>query len=268
MSRKWFVPPRLSEAADFIIDNWTFELLDAMSDRLAPFHPPEDPMARTLIDTLDYHSLRLKFPVAREGWPQNGGRKEGDHLHLIARSPHAHVRYHQYVTPGEPEGYYAVEFYHTEILHYHADDTVEVRPDGCFTAATLKMLARFCPFAVHKRNHHILVDGLIAWGSPPVRGVPTVNRDGTPIRWADGSSYLWFPASAVRDEWRTGTAIGLAAGTLASKDWGRQAILADALEEAGCDHPRLLRTLRSPGPDHPLGPRHNILPRVLGVAKL
>jgi hypothetical protein len=48
--------------------------------------------------------------------------------------------------------------------------------------------------------------------------------------------------------WRSETAISLAAGIYEERAFDRLPILADALEEAGCDHPDVLNHLRGPGP--------------------
>jgi hypothetical protein len=41
-------------------------------------------------------------------------------------------------------------------------------------------------------------------------------------------------------EWRTDTAIALARQMYESRDFGAMPILADALQDAGCDHPDIL----------------------------
>ncbi len=48
--------------------------------------------------------------------------------------------------------------------------------------------------------------------------------------------------------WRTETAVSLAAGIYEQRAFDRLPILADALEEAGCDHPDVLSHCRGPGP--------------------
>jgi hypothetical protein len=48
--------------------------------------------------------------------------------------------------------------------------------------------------------------------------------------------------------WRSETAVALAAGIYEERAFDRLPILADALEEAGCDHPDVLNHLRGPGP--------------------
>ncbi len=49
-------------------------------------------------------------------------------------------------------------------------------------------------------------------------------------------------------KWRTDTVTALAAGIYEERAFDRLPILADALEEAGCDDPAMLSHLRGPGP--------------------
>ena len=48
--------------------------------------------------------------------------------------------------------------------------------------------------------------------------------------------------------WRTETVVALASGIYAERAFDRMPILADALEEAGCDHADVLSHCRGPGP--------------------
>jgi hypothetical protein len=48
-------------------------------------------------------------------------------------------------------------------------------------------------------------------------------------------------------EWRTEAAVGIANGIYAERAFDRLPVLADALEEAGCDHPDVLRHCRESG---------------------
>jgi hypothetical protein len=57
-----------------------------------------------------------------------------------------------------------------------------------------------------------------------------------------------FRPVAFAPSWRTDTAVSLAAGIDAERAFDRLPILADALEEAGCDHPDVLAHCREPGP--------------------
>lgn len=52
--------------------------------------------------------------------------------------------------------------------------------------------------------------------------------------------------------WRTPTAVALASGAYADRDWGRLPILADALQDAGCEDESILGHCREPG-DHARG---------------
>jgi hypothetical protein len=57
-----------------------------------------------------------------------------------------------------------------------------------------------------------------------------------------------FRPVAFDPRWRTETAVALAAGIYELRAFDRLPILADALEEAGCDHPDVLAHCRGPGP--------------------
>jgi hypothetical protein len=54
-------------------------------------------------------------------------------------------------------------------------------------------------------------------------------------------------------KWRSETAVALAAGIYAERAFDRLPILADALEEAGCDHPDVLTHCRDPKAVHARG---------------
>jgi hypothetical protein len=70
-----------------------------------------------------------------------------------------------------------------------------------------------------------------------------------------------FRPVAFDPAWRTEAAIGLAGRMYESRDFSAMPILADALEEAGCDVADVLAHCRGPGPhvrgcwvvDHVLG---------------
>ncbi|MDY3552243.1 hypothetical protein R5W24_001323 [Gemmata sp. JC717] len=49
-------------------------------------------------------------------------------------------------------------------------------------------------------------------------------------------------------EWRTGTAVALAGQMYESRDFGAMPVLADALQDAGCDSADILNHCRGPGP--------------------
>ncbi len=48
--------------------------------------------------------------------------------------------------------------------------------------------------------------------------------------------------------WRTSTAVGVAEAIYADRTFDNLPVLADALQDAGCDHPDILTHLRDPGP--------------------
>ncbi|HET6574771.1 MAG TPA: hypothetical protein VFG68_14295 [Fimbriiglobus sp.] len=57
-----------------------------------------------------------------------------------------------------------------------------------------------------------------------------------------------FRPTAFDPQWRTGTAVGLARTMYESRDFGAMPVLADALEEAGCDSPDALAHCRGESP--------------------
>jgi hypothetical protein len=59
-----------------------------------------------------------------------------------------------------------------------------------------------------------------------------------------------FRPVPLLDAWRAPDAVSMARAIYESADFGpeRMGVLADALEEAGCDHPEVLDHLRGPGP--------------------
>ncbi|WP_439625550.1 hypothetical protein [Gemmata sp.] len=59
---------------------------------------------------------------------------------------------------------------------------------------------------------------------------------------------LPFRSVASSPEWRTSTAVALAQGMYESRDFGAMPILADALQDAGCDSDDVLNHCRGPGP--------------------
>jgi hypothetical protein len=56
-----------------------------------------------------------------------------------------------------------------------------------------------------------------------------------------------FRPAAFAPSWRTSTAAALAAGMYESRDFGAMPILADALQDAGCDSDDILNHCRGPG---------------------
>jgi hypothetical protein len=57
-----------------------------------------------------------------------------------------------------------------------------------------------------------------------------------------------FRPVAFAPEWRTPTAVALADAIYADRAFDRLPVLADALEEAGCDNLEVLAHCRGPGP--------------------
>jgi hypothetical protein len=57
-----------------------------------------------------------------------------------------------------------------------------------------------------------------------------------------------FRPVAVSKKWRTSASLGLARSVYDSRDFAAMPILADALEEAGCDNPDILSHCRGDGP--------------------
>ena len=57
-----------------------------------------------------------------------------------------------------------------------------------------------------------------------------------------------FRPVVFADSWRSETAVALASAIYADRAFDRLPILADALEEAGCDVPEVLTHCRGPGP--------------------
>jgi hypothetical protein len=57
-----------------------------------------------------------------------------------------------------------------------------------------------------------------------------------------------FRPVAFSPEWRTTTAVAIAQGMYESRDFGPMPLLADALQDAGCEQPDILDHCRGPGP--------------------
>lgn len=88
-------------------------------------------------------------------------------------------------------------------------------------------------------------------------GVIRAQLTSTPIMMAEQNlefrSLVWevagnpFSALAFESDWRTGTTTALARGMYQSRDFSAMPILADALQDAGCDDEEVLRHCRQPG---------------------
>jgi hypothetical protein len=57
-----------------------------------------------------------------------------------------------------------------------------------------------------------------------------------------------FRPVAFSPEWRTTTAVAIAQGMYDSRDFGPMPLLADALQDAGCEAPEIIDHCRGPGP--------------------
>ncbi|MBX9585555.1 MAG: hypothetical protein K2X87_35050 [Gemmataceae bacterium] len=62
-----------------------------------------------------------------------------------------------------------------------------------------------------------------------------------------------FRPVAFDPDWRTSTAVALARGMYDARDFGPMPVLADALQDAGCDHPEVLAHCRDPAGIHVRG---------------
>ncbi|MBA4062310.1 MAG: hypothetical protein C0501_01125 [Isosphaera sp.] len=62
-----------------------------------------------------------------------------------------------------------------------------------------------------------------------------------------------FRPAAFDPAWRTDTAVSLAAGMYEGRDFAAMPILADALQDAGCDHDDVLSHCREAGRAHVRG---------------
>jgi hypothetical protein len=87
-------------------------------------------------------------------------------------------------------------------------------------------------------------DCCAAWGVTR-SGVLPVKGCAKLFRCVVGNPYRPVP---MLESWRTPTVVALASGVYADRAFDRLPILADALEEAGCDHPGVLAHCRDPGP--------------------
>ena len=56
-----------------------------------------------------------------------------------------------------------------------------------------------------------------------------------------------FRPATFAPEWRTEVAVGIAAKMYDARDFGNMPVLADALQDAGCEHPDILSHCREPG---------------------
>jgi hypothetical protein len=67
------------------------------------------------------------------------------------------------------------------------------------------------------------------------------------LRYAMDVLEFIFQEGPIPAEWRTDTAVSLARQMYESREFGAMPILADALQDAGCDNPDILDHCRNPG---------------------
>jgi hypothetical protein len=68
------------------------------------------------------------------------------------------------------------------------------------------------------------------------------------LRYAMDVLGFAFTASSLRPEWRTEAVVGLSRQMYNSRDYSPMTVLADALEDAGCDDLDIIAHCRDPGP--------------------
>ncbi len=100
------------------------------------------------------------------------------------------------------------------------------------------------------RNGHFFNETGIIWNKSAFeiftekKGTPEAENLAFLIRCFFGNPFrpvVFDPA------WRTESAVGLAAGIYEERAFERMPILADALQDAGCEHPDILSHCREPG---------------------
>ena len=90
-----------------------------------------------------------------------------------------------------------------------------------------------------------------AWAAADPKAVTPVTGFVSQPAFRDFLAEVYGPRSgavAFSPAWRTENAVTLAAGMYASRDFAGLPVLADALEEAGCDSDAILGHCRGPGP--------------------
>ena len=112
------------------------------------------------------------------------------------------------------------------------------------------------------------VHSLITPGLTPVHVAWMVRSAVEPERYEQASKWADCPPQAdlVRDlfgnpfrpvafdpEWRTAAAVGVARSMYEARDFAPMPVLADALDDAGCDHPEVLAHCRDPQGVHVRG---------------
>jgi hypothetical protein len=156
-----------------------------------------------------------------------------------------------------------------DFVERFADDP---RPDPAVWAAVRYALSRLQfaysePEAVARCEQDLRAVGLEVQTGPPWRGTAAewqqvtllalspIRPDTLPVLGFDHPPELVrcvfgnpFRPAAFDPQWRTRTTMDLARTMYGSRDFGATPILADALEESGCDDPRLLAHCRGSGP--------------------
>jgi hypothetical protein len=87
-------------------------------------------------------------------------------------------------------------------------------------------------------------------GTPPFAFAPRRFHSRRLLHETHGNPCRHLP---VRPEWRTFNVMGVARRIYATRDFGAMPILADALQDAGCDEPSILDHCREPNQAHVLG---------------
>jgi len=113
-------------------------------------------------------------------------------------------------------------------------DFVDAHPMG-----PANIVTKYAPLALCKQDESILSDGSRAIIEAEKSALAALTRDifGNPFR----------PA-AVDPSWLTSDVVALAEGIYQDKAFDRMPILADALQDAGCDNDDVLNHCRSEGP--------------------
>jgi hypothetical protein len=89
------------------------------------------------------------------------------------------------------------------------------------------------------------VSDAVGWSNPDADGRAEPIAQCQSLRCIFGNP---FRPVAFDPAWRSEAAVALASAVYAERAFDRLPILADALEEAGCDHPDILAHCRGPGP--------------------
>ena len=104
-------------------------------------------------------------------------------------------------------------------------------------------------FAVCRPGIALDLKHLVHWASAATERVPDRVADAESNRLQFLRDIFGNPFRPVTfaPEWRTEAAIGIAAKMYDSRDFGNMPVLADALQDAGCEHADILAHCREPG---------------------